>query len=407
MSTLSIFFAFSFVLLPLNAQESTMEDRLFEHETNGVKVQIFLPGEIETYRGLLLHVANYRMNPPNRWSELARELDFGHVVMSMNMSRNNRPRILREALIASLPVFAETAGHPEIAHLPLVPLGHSAGGMGMNVMANLPDRMLTSAIDCSWVGNSEQLADLKHIPLLFTLGAIPDGFNMIPAIEERFEPARADGFLYGLGFEWDKAHTFANAGTLFAQWIKSVAVLRLPEEIVPGEAIPLVHMNEEQGWLGDRDTWDTTFATIAPWDEYTGDKSSAVWLPDRATAYVWRAYQTRTSPVHLTATTADGQASLGEFRPRREFQLMADIGRDITLGVSFDPETTTLKRVIFYQGDQRLGEVTEAPWQWTWSAPPQGAHAVFARYETADETPGSTNPGLLILRKPAEIISPK
>lgn len=379
------------------------QDRIFSHETDGVQVQLFLPEGVEVYRGLLLHVANYRMNPSNRWTELARELQFGHVVMQMDMRRNQRPRILAQALRVSLPVLAEKSGHPELQRIPLAGLGHSAGGMALNVLAQTPERMLTTTIDCSWVGNSEQFPELKNTPMLFTLGAIPDGFNMIPAIEERYDPARRKGFLYGLGFEWDKAHTFGNAGTLFAQWIKSVAAERLPEAVNRDEEVKLKDIAEEDGWLGDRETWESHLPTVAPWREYEGDKSKAVWLPDRATAYIWRAYQVRDSPVHLTASSDDGKARLGRFRPRREFQMMTDLGQDVSLGVSIEQDEVKLQKVQYFVGDKRIAEVTEAPYTFTWPSPPQGAHSVFALYTTEDGKQGTTNPGLIVIRKPVKV----
>lgn len=388
--------------------QASAQDRIFSGEHDGVSVRIFLPEGVEVYRGLILHVANYRMSTGNRWTELARELEFGHVVMSMDMRRNNRPRTLRRALEEVLPRLAEQSGHPELKHIPLAGTGHSAGGMAMNVLSQMPARMLTSAIDCSWVGNSQQMAEVKAVPMLFTLGAIPDGFNMLPAIEERFEPARKDGFLFGLGLEWGKAHDFGNAGTLFAQWIKSVAKLRLPERTEKDRPGALKPMKQEDGWLGDRGNWNTTFANVAPWKDFEGDRSQAVWLPDRATAYVWRAYQVRNAPIQLAARTADGSARLGDFAVRQSFQMVANVGSDIELSITVakqdaDEAAVEIKKLQFFNGDQLIGERTEAPWTITWTKPAAGSHAVFAVYETAEGKMGSTNPALMVIRKPTKV----
>ncbi len=384
----------------LSAVPAAGQDRVLADTHDGVEARLFLPDGVETVRGLLLHVANYRFQTGNRWTELCRELEFGHLVLSMNMRRTNRPRILGQALDAVLPRLAERSGHPELVHVPIMGTGHSAGGMVVNVLAQRPQRMLTTAIDCSWVADpSRHPPELREVPMLFTLGAVPDGFNMIPAIENHFDPARRDGWLYGLGFEWGKAHSFGNAAALFVPWMKAVAERRLPEATPRGEPVVLRPMREEDGWLGDRATWDTTFPTVAPWAEFEGDRAEAVWLPSRAAAWAWRAYQVKDSPVHLTA--AAGDASLGAFRPSREFQMTVPVGRAVEFGVAAgDAE---LAKVRYVAGDRQVGEAAAAPWSATWNAPPAGVHTVFAQYETTDGTVGVTNPGVIVVRTPTEV----
>ena len=105
------------------------------------------------------------------------------------------------------------------------------------------DRLMTAAIDCSWVFGVKPKRHAKYqeseadflqrqattdqIPLIFTMGAIPDAFNMIPAIAAHYDPARQRQARWTLGFEWDKAHKVGNSITLFAAWFQAMAQVRL------------------------------------------------------------------------------------------------------------------------------------------------------------------------------------
>ena len=74
-------------------------------------------------------------------------------------------------------------------------------------------------------------------------------------------------------------------------------------------------------------------ATVASWSEYQGDRSAAAWFPDRATAYVWRAWCSKFPPVQLNAKTTDGSAKLTVYKKRSGISMYPAAGKDIELGV--------------------------------------------------------------------------
>jgi hypothetical protein len=387
------------------AAPATAADRIYSTRVDGAEVKLFLPENIKVYRGLLVHVAHHRMSPTGRWPELCRALEFGHIVVSIDMKGGRRREKMRRGIDEGLKLFAEKSGQPELPHLPMMGVGHSAGGMVIGTMLRTPERTLTACVDCGWISDPNGLGPAaKPIPWLFTIGAIPDAFNMIPGIENHFVPARRDGWLYGIGFEWGKAHSWANVGPLYMSWLQAVVDLRLPKDAsAVGGPVKLRDIREQDGWLGDRATWDTYYARIASWSEYTGEKAVAVWLPNRAAAYVWRAYQAKDSPVSLILTAGDGSGRIGPFRVNREFQLIMGAGADLEMSVEVG-EGTRLKSVRYYREDKLLGESTAAPWTLTWKNVPQGCHPVLALFETADGRPGTTNPMLVIGQKKTEFV---
>jgi len=383
------------LVVPLAAPAA---DQTFGGDYGPVHADIFIP-EVKVVRGVILHSMNAAFKPDDKWADLCRELGFAHVVTSINPKATSRPDKLAAALTTCLKDFAAKSGHPELVNVPRVGVGHSAGGMVIGVLIRDPSTTLTTCIDCSWVFDPTKLdADAKQVPMLFSMGAIPDGFKMLPAIEQHFVPARKEGLPWGMGVQWGCGHTFANAGTLMFPWIKAVVRIRLDPAGDPTKGpVKLLPVKIEDGWLGDRASTDGTFATVAAWADYKGDRASAAWFPDRATAEVWRAWQTNKSPVILEASTADGTAKLPAFDPKKSRDLQVPAGIGAKLSVSVKPGTPVSK-VEFFSGDQVIGVATAAPWEFSWEKPTPGCHAVYARWTGADGKPGVSNPSLFRVR---------
>ena len=161
-----------------------------------VDVRIFIPRQAAPARGLIVHAANYVLKDDDRWAELCRQMRFAHVAMNIpNVQKaTNRHQALAKALEQGLKEFAGKTGQPELTRLPAVGTGHSAGGLVTGVLLRDPGRTITNCIDCGWVMDPSKLApEAARVPALFTMGAVPDDFKMLPSIEANFEPARRQG----------------------------------------------------------------------------------------------------------------------------------------------------------------------------------------------------------------------
>jgi hypothetical protein len=165
--------------------------------------------------------------------------------------------------------------------------GHSAGGMVAPMLLSTPETTLTNCTSCSWIADPAKLSpEAARVPALFTLGARPDAFKMLPGIEGNLVPARKQALPWCLGLQWECAHDFANSRALFIPWIQAVAELRIPRPMPPaGSPVVLKELKEDDGWLGDRTTIESNYATIAPAKEFQGDKllGEAVSAPWQAT----------------------------------------------------------------------------------------------------------------------------
>lgn len=374
-------------------------DLVLSNKFGEVTAEIFIPGDVPVLRGLYVHAANYKLKPDDRWAEAGRVIGFGHVSIDIDRKANNRPTKLRKALDEALKDFAVKSGHAELPNLPLAGTGHSAGGWVTQIILKTPERAIAAAIDCAWIADATKLNPPdKLVPMLFTLGAIPDDFKMLPDITNKFIPARASGWPWGLGVQHGCAHDFGNTASLALPWINTIITARLPNDASALERPPkLRDLKLEDGWLGDIGSISNQWATIAPWSEFKGDRTRAAWFPDRTMAFLWRAWQTKDSPVILEATAADGSASLPPWTPKTARDLMLNPGVDVQLSVRIH-EGLTLKKAQFLDGDTVLGEVEAAPWQITWKTPQAGAHGIHAVWESTEGQRGAVNPGLVVVR---------
>lgn len=170
-------------------------------------------------------------------------------------------------------------------------------------------------------------------------------------------------------------------------WIKAIAELRIAPD---GK---LRDIDFESGWRGDRRTINGTYAAISPAAESDVPPEAAVWLPNREVAFVWRAWQTKDSPVSLTANVKGGTKGIGEFNPRKSFGMSVKPGTEVTLGVAIAKDFP-VTAVRFFDGDRLIGTVEEEPWEMDWSYPETGCRAVWAEFDGKDGM-GAANPALI------------
>lgn len=388
-----------FALAPcVQASEPTDVVLHADIESVGVGVDLFIPKESHPVRGLLVHAAGYEVKTSGRWATLCRELGFAHLVTKINLKGNSRPRRLREGMLVALDKFAADQMMPELTQVPRVGVGMSAGGMCIPMLMEEPEKLLTNAVSCSWVTDPEKIGpQCAAIPELYVIGAKPDAFKMLPAIDKFYVPAVQAGYPWALGLQHECKHDWANSGTLFVPWIRAIAAMRIPEGVEPGQPVPLKPVEFNTGWRGDRSTIHGQFATVVPAQDYQGEPGNVVWLPDSATAYVWRAWQTKDSPVDLTASTIGMEdtpkQSLGAFHPRESFGMSIASSDELLLGVKTRRDVA-IQKVDFYHGDQRIGTATSSPWQISWKPSVVGCYPVWAQY-TDGESPAVTNPALI------------
>jgi hypothetical protein len=198
----------------------------------------------------------------------------------------NGPSLVRPALTS---LAAAVSHHPELQQAPVLLLGASWGGCrayeytgaeGPRVIG-----FITMKGGCHPV-TSQPLA--RPVPGYLFIGE-DDTFARIENLTTAFEVNRSSGALWALAVEPGTGHTFPmNLGLMF-QWMAAVVSLRLPESVTPGEPVVLRTIDEEGGWLGNRETF-----AICGFDCYGGDPGDAAWLPSAETATQWATFVSAT-----------------------------------------------------------------------------------------------------------------
>ena len=197
-------------------------------------------------------------------------------------SVSDGPDLVRPALTA---LAGAVAHHPELQHAPVLLLGLSWGGCrAYEYTAAEGPRVIgfiTMKGGCHPV-SSQPLARL--VPGYLFIGE-DDTSARRENLTTAFEVNRSSGALWALAVEQGAGHTVIGDIGLMFQWMGAVASLRLPESVTPGQPVVLRTIDEAEGWLGNR----VTFETCA-FDCYVGDPDNAAWLPSSETATRWAAF---------------------------------------------------------------------------------------------------------------------
>jgi len=210
--------------------------------------------------------------------------------------------------------LGRASGHPELSTVPWALWGHSGGGHWSGGMTLLhPDRVaavwLRSGVPLLEV-NPDRATIKTHaisegslgVPIMCNPGTkegvtVKEGrfAGVWPSNEAFFTAMRAKGALIGVAVDPLTAHECGNQRYLAVPWLDACLSARLPEK--PGD--PLKPMPTDGAWLAE------LLATEAlPAEQFKGEKSKSVWLPNEAIAKSWKQYVTDTAVTDTTPPPA-------------------------------------------------------------------------------------------------------
>ena len=217
---------------------------------------------------------------------------------------------------------------------------------------------------------------------------------MLPVIDNTYRPSIDAKLPYTLGLMHGCAHNYGNTAALAIPYLEALLELRMPgEAIPPGKPVPLKDIDFDSGWRGDYASVHGNYATIATPDEYSGEPQDMVWLPNRAAAYAWRAWQTRESPVDITIS-ANGTLLHNEFVPKQVTKIHLTEGDQVELGINIRREGVAPTKIAFWDEDRELGAATNRSALLVKAT--TGILHVYASYEV-DGRKAVTNPMQIII----------
>ena len=383
---------------------------------------VVIPEGLKTVRGLLVNACSAGGDSRYDWTTCEYYRQFMHLhgfalvackatagspvsVPGTGDTRAARHRAVFQAFQDCMRVVATASQHPELSNAPYVGVGFSAGGgFALNLMNFDPDKTIAVASYSAPYIFKRRIAEppsaaVLNVPSICITGD-QEGFNVPLApgvdpstgpakIDEVFVPYRPQGAEYawlerqGLGHQYD-----VNRQDVLGMPLLDAAVrARYPQDgDVTKGPVKLLPLDPATGWIADNTTWKSGITKIVPANQFQGDLGHSSWLQNEDLAFIYRAYSTYDKPLTLTSPgpCAPGMPALD---PGASVPIVVDAGK-----------LPNWKKLEFYDGAKKLGEVTQGPTQFTATNLTPGYH-VFSVLAMDDQgNLRTSDPRLVVVR---------
>jgi len=275
--------------------------------------RIWIPNGVQTIRSLIVKQHGCGGDPSKemglvyandlQWQALAIKHQSALLGSKYPGNCNNWGNInlgSEDAFLNALNNFAQKTRHPELAKLPWILWGYSAGADWVIQMSQkYPDRTIAVvAMRCGGVHTSLSEPNSKfltsdinplvlEVPTMFAVGDQDKGnFDECVSLPKKvFSRFRKASALWTFAVEANADHGSTDTRLLAIPYLDEILTLRLTTD-----SGKLSQIDESKGWLANPSTLE-----ISPASQYKGDPLEASWLPDKETAYRWKEYNTTPS----------------------------------------------------------------------------------------------------------------
>jgi hypothetical protein len=191
-----------------------------------------------------------------------------------------------DALHDALKTFSTQSGRPEVATVPLLLWGISAGGeFNYNYILWKPENVMAFVVNKGGYYNDGSAdGHSRSIPGLFFLGQ-SDADYRITAITRIWTEGRRMGALWALAPQPNSGHEFSKTDLVARTFFDAVLQHRLADDPAPPDGPPMKDMQENQGWIGNLTTHE-----IHDGSTDSDPDLHAAWLPDESTANAWKVF---------------------------------------------------------------------------------------------------------------------
>lgn len=334
-----------------------------------VFVSVWVPDGVKTVRGGVCNPFSKDEPVSKHWRAACRHWGFAYVQVDFDAVKKDEFALLKTGLAD----LAKQSTRPELEHLPLCFLGMSrGGGMSMQLAELMPERTIACAPVCLEVGPASEAT--RKVPVLTVFGE-KDGQQM-KLLLEKLPAERKQGAHFGVAVQWNRKHEFGQANNLAFVFFDDAIARRVPKDAPADKAVKLADVPLEDGWLGDPASWsrDGKLPAVAVWKDFAGERENACWFPSARTAAVWQAFVGASNEVTITEPPG-----LGDGQPFALHSAKKPVAVKVKLAAGLKAG-----RVELWDGDQRVGEATEAPWAFEVKLTP-GVHALYATVGNAGD----------------------
>lgn len=261
--------------------------------TSVARFRVWIPDASQPVRGMIVLVPG--LNQDGRgavdagdWQALARDLRFGLIACNLTSADGGSDYCYAgkgsgKLLLEALGKFAAAENRPEVAHVPLLLWGHSAGGQfNYNFACWKPERTLAFIVNEGAYDYDTPATSLTRSTPAILFAGEKDKPERISNITHLFQTGRMQGALWAYCLEKGMGHAVGPSQRVAQQFFRSIVALRLPDG---GLDSGMKHLVPSDGLLAARD------GDALPAAQYKGSPRDASWLPDAATAAAWKAVQ--------------------------------------------------------------------------------------------------------------------
>ncbi|MCX7047749.1 MAG: hypothetical protein NTX50_19965 [Candidatus Sumerlaeota bacterium] len=353
------------------------------------QVRVWIPRGLKTVRGILV-VTNPAGGDTRDWHKQACYGEFLHLHDFAFLGAKGFTSHIEsfQAMQHALQRIAKDAGRPELLNAPYVTTGFSAGGgFASRLVVEAPERVIAAAIVCSRLNlpDTPSPATLRT-PACIISGELED--KLPPVIEPVLQAYRPQGALYGWMTVQGAAHAMVGQEVLAMPLLDAAVRLRYPEGADPRTGpVALKPLAPQDGWLADNASWKSGLVRIAPARQFQGAIATSSWLPGEDIAFIYRAYATYNRP--LTITSPDFNSGRSRvWNPGSDVPIIVD-----------DAKFRPWKKLEFYDGARKLGEITEGAPRLTAKNLTAGYHVFSVLGTDAQGNIRTSNPVLVIVGK--------
>lgn len=305
----------------------------------GVTYRVWIPEGVKRLRGVIVHQHGCGKGACEggrtaaddlHWQALAAKWDCALLGPSFEQQDGDNCRLWcdprngsRARFLQALDDLAKTSGHPELATAPWCLWGHSGGAFWASLMMiSDPERIAAVWLRSGTGYSAWEKGEIPKPEIPEATYSIPTMCN--PGLKERddkrfsgawtgamamFTAYRAKGAPIGFAPDPKTSHECGDSRYMAIPFFDACLAQRL------SDTNKLEPISDKLAWFAE--TWESE--PVATGD-YKKNPNTAVWLPDRTFARIWRSYVTTNSvpdttnppqPTHVRSSrTKDGQIKL-------------------------------------------------------------------------------------------------
>ncbi len=270
-----------------------------------VRLNVWLPDGMQPLRGALFNPFNAKQVEQKHWQEACRV--WGFALIGADYFGVNAVDFA-PTLLGGLKTLATDLKRPELANVPFVMVGMSAGaGMCMKFADQMPDRVIALAPVCLEVGPTNDA--LRNIPTLSVFGE-KDG-KQFDLLMGKLTEQRKAGARWAIAVQWGRGHEFGGANNLVMPFFDTCIRLRLPADAKLAEGTAkLKEIPEASGWVAVPPTKERPMVEqMLPAAKAVAGGEVTCWFPTQDLARAWHGFVTKgKAAIASPAPLGDGRA---------------------------------------------------------------------------------------------------